>query len=347
MKWKNKISNIQQLGGIETSVLDNGAGKGVRIAWVNTGSGLRFKVVLDRCMDIADAFFNEKSLTWISHLGISASEKSINPMQQWLDLFGGGLLTTCGLSHIGTYEKDAFGERPLNGTINSQTAEIISITQPDPKQGKNEMEITGLIKESNPFGQRLELKRTISASLGEAKIRITDIITNTGNEITPHMILYHCNFGWPLIDKGTKLYWNGELKSRGTATDNEIFENQGYHICRAPSESNDTNGEACAFINTEADNEGMCICAIINTELNLSFQLKYRKDQLPWLTNWQRWVKNEYVVGMEPGTNPPLGQAKARKDGTLNFIKPGESRTYELLMEVITAPPESSDISAY
>ncbi len=44
--WKDKISNLAQLGGIETAVLDNGAARGTRIAWVNTGTGLRYKVVL-------------------------------------------------------------------------------------------------------------------------------------------------------------------------------------------------------------------------------------------------------------------------------------------------------------
>lgn len=52
-----KISNVLQIGGIETAVIDNGAGRGTRIAWVNTGSGLRYKVVIDRAMDIADTFF--------------------------------------------------------------------------------------------------------------------------------------------------------------------------------------------------------------------------------------------------------------------------------------------------
>ena len=33
------VMNVLQLGGIETSVLDNGPGRDVRIAWVNTGGG--------------------------------------------------------------------------------------------------------------------------------------------------------------------------------------------------------------------------------------------------------------------------------------------------------------------
>ena len=55
--WQDKVGNSSQVGGIETSVLDNGPGKGTRIAWVNTGAGLRYKVVVDRGLDLADAFY--------------------------------------------------------------------------------------------------------------------------------------------------------------------------------------------------------------------------------------------------------------------------------------------------
>jgi len=61
--WLNKVSHVTQVGGIETSILDNGRGKGTRIAWINTGAGLRFKVVIDRGMDIADASFNQFNLS--------------------------------------------------------------------------------------------------------------------------------------------------------------------------------------------------------------------------------------------------------------------------------------------
>ncbi len=41
LSWTGKVSNRAQPGGIETAVLDNGVGWGVRIAWINTGTGLR------------------------------------------------------------------------------------------------------------------------------------------------------------------------------------------------------------------------------------------------------------------------------------------------------------------
>src|SRR5678816_3419947 len=94
--WHDKISNPAQLGGIETSVLDNGLGRGTRIAWINTGSGLRFKIVIDRAMDIADAFFNAHSIAWLSYGGVTTPQPFANKSLDWLRTFFGGLLTTCG-----------------------------------------------------------------------------------------------------------------------------------------------------------------------------------------------------------------------------------------------------------
>ena len=82
--YEDKISNIAQFGGIETSILDNGLGRGNRIAWINTGSGLRFKVVLDRGMDIADAFFNQYSLAWLSHTGFTKPQPNSDKNIDWL-----------------------------------------------------------------------------------------------------------------------------------------------------------------------------------------------------------------------------------------------------------------------
>ncbi|MBL7153078.1 MAG: DUF4432 family protein, partial [Phycisphaerae bacterium] len=111
LNWRNKVSNHEQIGGIETSVLDNGPGKGARIAWVNTGAGLRYKVALDRGADIVDAFYNQHSLAWLSHGGLTSPRPDANTGIEWLWSFPGGLLITCGLTHAGGPETDEFGER--------------------------------------------------------------------------------------------------------------------------------------------------------------------------------------------------------------------------------------------
>lgn len=333
MKWINKINNPVQLGGIEVSVLDNGPGRGVRIAWINTGSGLRYKVVLDRGMDIADAFFNQYALAWISHTGIKAPPASFQNGLDWLRHWGGGLVTTCGLENMGSPEDDEYGSHGLHGQIGYQPVELVLVDQPDPASGKMDFSLKGVIRESRVFSHKLELERTISGILEEPMIRIHDRVTNRSNIPSPHMMLYHCNLGWPLVDEGSSIAWDGKWQSRGGEQDDAIFHEGGsYKVCQPPADLHCGTGEACAFIDITADQHGWCECALKNDPLNLGLTLRFRKSQLPWLINWQHWGKGEYVTGLEPATNPTLGQGKARESGTLIFLEPGESREYDLII---------------
>lgn len=327
----DKISHYSQIGGIETSVLDNGAGRGTRIAWINTGTGLRYKVVIDRAMDIADAFYNQHCLAWLSHSGVTSPQPFSHRGIDWLRTFGGGLLTTCGLTHVGGPESDVFGERGLHGLISNTAAEIESIIQPDPARGQLEMGITGIIKETQIFGPSLELRRTISGTLGKPVIGIHDEVINRGNQSAPHMILYHCNLGWPLVDEGASIIWKGEWTARDGSTNNRIFNiNNNFRKCPAPLDMHLGNGEDVAIIDISPDRDGKCVCGVHNQKLQLALAIRFDKKQLPWLTNWQHWGKGEYVLGLEPGSHPPKGQAKAREDGDLIMIAPGDSRKYDL-----------------
>jgi hypothetical protein len=336
--WKGKISNHAQLGGIETSVIDNGASRGTRIAWVNTGTGLRFKVVIDRAMDIGDAFYNQHNLVWLSNLGVTSPQPFSDRGVNWLKTFGGGLVTTCGLTHVGGPESDEHGERGLHDEISNLPAEIVSVIQPDPLMGKMEMSITGKIRQSQPLGTQLELTRTISGVLGEPVIRIHDEILNRGNMPAPHMILYHCNFGWPLVDEGADIVWKGDWEPRDEASKEIFNDHHKFRKCSAPLQSHSGTGEAAAFINATADASGIFTCGLYNPQIGIALALRFQKKQLPWLTNWQHWGKGEYVTGLEPGTNPPIGQSKSREENTLIFLAPGECKHYDLEFEILHEP---------
>lgn len=331
----NKVINTAQIGGIETSIIDNGSARGNRVAWFNTGTGLRFKVVLDRGMDIAEAFFNQHSLAWLTHNGFTALQASSDRGIEWLKTFGGGLLTTCGLSHVGGPETDEYGERGVHGRFSNTSAEIISIIQPDVHRGEYEMSITGIMKESTLFGPNLELKRTISCTLGNSKIRIQDEVINKANTPSPLMLLYHFNLGYPLVDEGSKINWEGDWKPRDPNP--EIFAQDGdYKTCKAPMESHNGNHEEVALIDPKADENGHCHCSIYNPNLALGLEIKFKKEQLPCLSNWQHWGNGEYVTGLEPGTNFPVGQKKARDDGSLTFLAPLEKKNFDIELNIST-----------
>lgn len=333
--WQHKISHHAQLGGIETAVLDNGPGRGNRVAWINTGAGLRFKVVIDRAMDIAEAFHDRHSLAWLSCTGHAPPAPAPAGGLSWLHTFGGGLLTTCGLTHIGGPENDESGERGLHGAISNTAAELVSVIQPNPAAGQPDMQLTGIVRETRALGVNLEMKRTISARLGVPVIRIHDEIVNRGNTPAPHMLMYHMNFGWPLADEGSQLLWEGDWQPRDEASKAIFREGGSFKTCPPAMAEHAGTGEAVAYIDIKAGSDGWCAAGLHNPRLQLAAVVRFKKSQLPWFVNWQHWAPGEYVTGLEPCTNPPVGQAAARKEGTLIMLQPGESRQYELELEVI------------
>src|SRR5690606_18470021 len=193
-----------------------------------------------------------------------------NKGAEWLRTFGGGLLVTCGLTHVGGPESDDFGDRGLHDQISNTSAQIESIIQPDPVMGKFDMSITGIIQQGHPLGPNLVMRRTISAVLGEAVINIKDEIVNRGNTPTPHMLLYHCNFGWPLVDEGSEIIWSGKWTPRESGSQNQIFKDgNDFHTCLPPIDAHLGGGEEAVFIDVDADSAGMCKSGIRNKKLGL------------------------------------------------------------------------------
>ena len=195
------------------------------------------------------------------------------------------------------------------------------------------------------FGPKLELRRTISSTIGQAAVRIRDVVSNVGNEAAAHMILYHCNYGWPLVDEGTEIVWKGTCKSRGLEMDDELFASgHDYRKCCKVLDKHKGGREACGFIDVKADSKGFCTVGLYNRGLGVAVSMRYKKRQMPWLTNWQHWGKGEYTTALEPGTNPPIGQGHAREQGTLKYIRPGKNRTYDMEIAVLT---EQKQISSF
>lgn len=336
-RLKGKVGNRSQVGGIELAVLNDGSARGSRIAWIDTGAGLRYKVLLDRGMDIAEAFFQHHSLAWISHSGAVHPQPMSDRGIDWLRTFAGGLMTTCGLSHVGGPEEDSFGNRGLHGRINNIPASIIQVDQPDPLTGKMDFCLVGEVFETQVFGPHLLLRRKISGTLGTPGLIVEDEVINRGNTEAPHMLLYHLNLGWPLLDEGAEIVWSGNWHSSDRDPNNRIFNPaNSYKTCPAPRADHAGSGEDVAFIDVDADGEGRCVTGVYNRQLGFALEIGFQKQQLPWLINWQHWGEHEYVMALEPATNPPIGQAKAREEGTLLFLAPGESRKYRLDFQILT-----------
>jgi hypothetical protein len=321
------VLNAAQLGGIETSVLDNGPGRGVRIAWVNTGAGLRYKVVIDRGLDIADAEFLGQSLTWHSLSGITAPSYAYDQGVDWLWSFYGGLLVSCGPLNTGGPFAEEGKSYGLHGTHSNTAATLESIVNPDPLRGQLEMKITALVRTSRVFGPNVELRRTISSRLGETAIDVTDEFTNRDNLRVPLAWLLHINFGFPLLEPEASAYcYRGAVSAvRG---DEWFRKGAASKEAPPPMDSHRGGGEFCGYVDPQADASGNVLAGVVNRKRKFGVKVEFSKNDYPRLVNWQHWGPGgSYMGALEPTNAGVEGRPKDQERGWLQFLEPGQSKT--------------------
>ena len=325
-----RVGHMDQLAGIVAAEAQDGAGRGARFYHFYTGSGLVFDVMADRALDIAACRYKGIPLVWISpsawvHPAFYEAEGL-----GWLRTFQGGLCTTCGLDQFGAPtvdEGEAFG---IHGRISTTPAEQVGYRawwDGDTYR----LEISGQMRQARLFGENMLLQRRISTEMGSNTIVLEDTVTNLGFAPQPHMILYHCNFGFPLVSERTRL--NVEVEetvARDPVAEVGLDQWSEFH------EPTPGYQEQVFRHTPKADGEGKVNALIENPELGLSMRLGFYKDQLPHLVEWKQMGQGAYVLGVEPvNSSSLLGRAHAREVGDLPHLAPGESRQYRLEFEVL------------
>ncbi|HEX5322767.1 MAG TPA: DUF4432 family protein, partial [Capsulimonadaceae bacterium] len=83
---------------------------------------------------------------------------------------------------------------------------------------------------------------------------------------------------------------------------------------------------------TPADEETQI--SLVNEKLPLRVTFLYNRKELTHLTEWKMMGEGAYVVGVEPGNCHPISIAEARKKNDLQFLAPGEKKSFGLTIKV-------------
>ena len=325
---KPYVGSMDQLARIRTSVLDDGKGRGIRIADVDNGSGLRFTVLLDRGMDIGDASCQGTPFAYQTPVGTVHPSRFEPDGFRWLRSFGAGLLTGCGLRNVGNPETEegmrVDGPLGLHGRLSNTPAEDIAVSK-GWKDGQYCLSVSGTMREASFFGENLELRRTVSTAMGDNSITVADTVTNCGVRPSPLMILYHINAGFPLLNESAIV--EGRVKGTTPRNDDAAAGIGEWQGCQPPTAD---YAEQCFFHDVDADADGMARMTLRNSDAGLAMEVAYRKAELPWFTQWKMMGKQEYVMGLEPSSSP-LDEKKE-----VNMIAPGEMIEFEVSISLRT-----------
>ncbi|MGE5673245.1 MAG: aldose 1-epimerase family protein [Mycobacterium leprae] len=318
-----KVGDISQVGGVRRLTLADGPGKGMAVVQFRTGSGLSFTVLPDRGMDIGEAAWCGRPLAWRSAVGDVAPAFLEPQGTGWLRSFGGGLLTTCGLTYNGAPCLDQGEPLGLHGRIGHAPAE--SVWADGEWEGdRYRMWVRGRAREAAVFGAHVQLTREISAYLGEDRFTVTDVVENLGHRPVEHMLLYHINLGFPLVDAGSRLLLpphpvrpRDEDAAAGLAAWDRFGEP-------------DPAYREQVFYHDLAPGPDGTVTATVASPSGLGCYVQYQAASLPRFVQWKMQGAGEYVLGLEPANCLPEGRARERERGTLQFLAPGERREYRL-----------------
>lgn len=312
---KEYVGHSLQIRGAERYILQDGKGDGMHFICVRNGRGLELWISVDRCGDLSRVIYKGDNLGYFSPCGYVAPQFYDREGAGFLKSFTAGFCTTCGLTAVGQPCTDEGEKLPLHGTVSHIPAVLNGIVETD--EG---ITITLTVEDNEIFAQKLTLKRVYTVSYTADTVTMTDTITNDGDAVSPFMLLYHCNMGYPLLSEtSTVRIPHTAMEPRGA----RAADQQEKALQMEPPQAGYTE---CCYYYDMVETAGVVRTGIYSNEIDKGVVLCYDKAQLPCFTEWKMMGQRDYVLGLEPGNCNPDGRDVLRREGRLPFLQPGESK---------------------
>jgi Domain of unknown function (DUF4432) len=347
----NEVTAASPDWSIKKLTLHGGKQEGVDVVIVNNGK-LTLTVVPTRGMNVLSVTSGDVRLGWDSPVKEVVHPQFINLQGRgglgWLDGFN-EWLARCGLESNGHPGVDKFinnvgaeatMELTLHGKIsNIPASEVEVIVDRKPPY---RIRLRGRVDERMFYGPKLELKTEISTEPGSNSFRVSDVITNRGGQEQEYELLYHTNYGHPLLEEGSTFL---APVSRVTP----FNEHAASEIGRYSEYAGPTPGyvEEVYCLRPLADKDGRTVIALRNKAKDRAVSLTFPVKDLPYVSLWKNTtVEAEgYVTGLEPGVNFPSNRRIERKYGRVPKLFPGETHSATIDFAIHTGAEDTQRLA--
>lgn len=312
--------------------LEGGLQDGMEICEVHNGR-LKLWLLPQRGMGIWKAWLDGFEIGWQAPIRGPVNPRYVPVAEPgglgWLDGFD-ELLCRCGIESNGAPEFDARGilRYPLHGRIANLPAHHVD-AQIDAVTG--EIAITGDIDEARLHAQKLRLHSALYSAAYSSTIRVRDRITNMSARPGSCQMLYHINFGAPLLDPGSRIH--APVRTLVPRTSHAAAAVSEWDRIGAPDAQFE---EQVYFIDLLADEQGQTQVLLHNASGERGVSLHFNRSQLPCFTLWKNTaaLADGYVVGLEPGTNFPNPHAFEARHGRVTALDAGQSTAMAVDIEI-------------
>ena len=317
---------------VKRRTLQGGVREGVDTIEVDNGK-FRFVVLPTRGMGLWKGWLGKTEIGWQSPVKGPVHPQFV-PLTEpsglgWLEGFD-ELLCRCGLESNGAPEAGPGGayKYPLHGRIANRPAHHVELAIDD----TGELSLSGLVDETRFLFQKLRLKSTYKTRVGQSGLTVVDEVTNLSGDPAELQLLYHINFGPPVLDPGAKIL--APIKAivpRDARAAEGISDWDSY-----PNEQAGFS-EQVYFFELLADGDGKTQVLLKNAHGTQGVALRYSTKQLPYFTLWKNTplAADGYVTGLEPGTNFPNPRSFEGQQNRVVKLKPGETVKFEVELDVL------------
>jgi hypothetical protein len=294
-------------------------------------------LVPTRGMGILHVVMGDLKLGWDSPVREVVHPKHINLEARgglgWLEGFN-EWLARCGLEWAGHPGPDRFinnvGEpAEMNLTLHGKVAnipasevEVIVEREPRPR-----IRVRGRVDERAFYGPKLELWTEVWTEPGSSTFRIEDALSNRGAFEQEFQVLYHVNYGPPLLGAGARV-------SAAVRRVTPFNAHAAKDVATYAEYGGPTRGfiEQVYNLHPFADEEGHNLLMLRNAAGDRAVSMGFSVAELPYITLWKNLTALEegYVTGLEPGTGFPYTRRLEREAGRVPKLKPGDTRRFAI-----------------
>lgn len=318
---------------IRRKTLRGGVREGVDTIEINNGA-VSFTVVPTRGMGLWKAWHGETEFGWNSPVKGPVHPQFVPTTEAsglgWLSGFD-ELLCRCGLINNGApdFQPNGALRYPLHGQIANLPAHRVEASI---DEASGELSVRGVTDETRFLFQKLRLTSTYKTKIGQSGLTLVDEITNLSGEPAEAQLLYHINFGPPVLDAGAKVVAPVKtIVPRDPRAAEGIGSWDSYPAPQAGF------SEQVYFFDLAGGNDGLTKVLLKNAHGTTAVRLTYDTRQLPHFTLWKNTPleADGYVTGLEPGTNFPNPRSFEGEQNRVVKLAPGQTVKFDLALDFL------------
>ena len=326
---------------IEKKRLHGGRQEGVDLLIVDNGV-MKITLVPTRGMGIKEVKGADLRLGWDSPVKEVVNPAFIDLESRaglgWLDGFN-EMLVRCGYEWTG-HPVAADGQiYTLHGKAGNTPASQVEVEVAD--TAPYEIRIRGLVKESTFKKADLQTMTELRYVPGSNSFSLHDVLTNHADYPHDYQIIYHSNFGTPILEEGARFL--APMSSISPFNDYAKAGLKTWQTYAGPTKGFD---EMVFNIQPLADDNHQTLAAVVNKAGDKGASIQFDTRQLPVLTLWKNTdsEKQGYVTGIEPGTSYAYPVTIEREQKRVKQLQPGASTQFDLTYTLLHSSEQVADV---